>query len=269
MRPALILVAVLLSGCYGVQVAPPPAGPLAAPPDAAADWAAVLDRFVDDRGRTDFVALAGERRRLDRYVGYIAVVSPESRPDLFPDRDHELAYYINAYNSLAMANVLEQDLPYSVGGLGLVEFFVLPHYRVGGQSISLFNLERAVIIDGYRDERAHFALNCMVRDCPRLPRVPFSGTGLDGALDAATREFVADPGNVQVDHRGRVVTLNEIFGFYEDEFLAVAPSLLAYVNRYRTVPVPEDYAVDFRAYDWRVNYQPGTTPARPVRQRAR
>ena len=260
MRAVLILFTALLSGCYGVQVASLPPGSVARPPDASADWAAVLSEFVDDEGRTDFVALTGSSERLDRYVAYIAAVSPEARPDLFPDRDHELAYYINAYNALAMANVLEQDLPASLGGLGLVDFFVLPHYRVGRRPINLFDLERAVIIPGYRDERAHFALNCMVRDCPRLPRVPFTGAGLDGELDDAAREFVADADNVQVDHDRRVVTLNEIFGFYEDEFLAVAPSLLAYVNRYRAEPVPEDYDVAFRDYDWRVNYQPGTAP---------
>ena len=260
MRVALVFAALVLSGCYGIQVAPPPAGPAISPEEASADWAAVLDAFVDEQGRPDFVALADDRQRLDRYVGYVSVISPESRPDLFPDRDHELAYYINAYNALAMANVLEQGLPSSLGGLSLVEFFVLPHFRVGGQSINLFNLERAVVIDRYQDERAHFALNCMVRDCPRLPRVPFTGAQLDVELDEATQEFVADADNVQVDHERRVVTLNEIFGFYENEYLAVAPSLLAYINRYRETPVPEDYDVAFSAYDWRVNYQPEAEP---------
>lgn len=256
MRVVTLLFALMLSGCYGVPARLDSLGPAITPEQAAADWAAVLRAHVDEQGRVDFAGLAQRRARLDRYVAYVFAVSPDSHPDLFPTGDHELAYLINAYNALAMVNVLEQGFPRTLAGTTLVDFFILPHFELGGRPINLFDLERALIIPRYTEPRVHFALNCMVRDCPRLPRQPFTGDNLEAELDAATREFVAKPENVIVDHAARTVTLNEIFGFYEEEYLAVASGLLAYVNRYRADdPVPEGYTVAFRPYNWRVNSQ--------------
>ena len=257
MRVTALLLVLLLGGCYGVPARLDSLGPAKTPEQATADWAAILDQHVDDQGRVDFRGLATARARLDRFVAYVYAVSPDSHPDLFPTRDHELAYLINAYNALAMVNVLEQDFPRTLAATNLVDFFILPHFELGGQPINLFDLERALIIPRYTEPRAHFALNCMVQDCPRLPQQPFTGDSLQAELDAATREFVTKPENVIVDHAAQTVTLNEIFGFYEEEYLAVASGLLAYVNRYRPQdPVPEDYAVAFRPYNWRLNAQP-------------
>ncbi len=256
----LTVVGLFLAGCYGVPTPTPPLDPDRTPEAATADWAAVLQTHVDEDGRTDFVGLSRAPLPLERFVAYIAAVSPENRPDLFPTADHALAYYINVYNALAMYNVIRQDFPYSLGGPQLLGFFVYPHFRVGGHSINLLDLERDVIFDGFADPRAHFAVNCMVRDCPVLPRQPFAADDLDAALDREARRFATDDRTVRVDATARTVELNEIFAFYEDEFIADAGSLIAYVNRYRTNPIPDDYAVVFRAYDWRVNYQLGTAP---------
>jgi hypothetical protein len=59
-----------------------------------------------------------------------------------------------------------------------------------------------------------------------------------------------------LDPERRVVRISEILSFYTEDFLADAPSLVAYVNRYRPAPVPEDYEVEFIDYDWRINNQP-------------
>jgi len=55
-----------------------------------------------------------------------------------------------------------------------------------------------------------------------------------------------------------VLRLSEILQFYTADFLAVAPSLASYVNRYRVALVPENYEVEFIPYDWTINRQPGT-----------
>ena len=92
--------------------------------------------------------------------------------------------------------------------------------------------------------------------CPRLPRRPFTAANLDRELDEATRLFLSEPRNVQVDPARRVVRLSAIFEFYAADFLRRAPSLIAWVNRYRAEPIPADYRVEFLPYDWTVNAQP-------------
>lgn len=45
--------------------------------------------------------------------------------------------------------------------------------------------------------------------------------------------------------------------FYEANFLAYAPSLPNYVNRYRVKTIPVGYRVEFIPYDRTIDIQPG------------
>jgi hypothetical protein len=92
--------------------------------------------------------------------------------------------------------------------------------------------------------------------CPRLPRRAYTGAGLDAELDRAARAFMVEDRNVRLDPAKRLAYLSAIFDFYTKDFLARAPSLIAYVNRYRDKPVPLDYRVRYFEYDWTINAQP-------------
>jgi len=61
------------------------------------------------------------------------------------------------------------------------------------------------------DPRVHFALNCMVVSCPRLPRTAFTAAALDRELDRAARSFIAENRNVRLDPQNRLVYLSAIF----------------------------------------------------------
>jgi hypothetical protein len=104
----------------------------------------------------------------------------------------------------------------------------------------------------------HFALNCMVRSCPRLPQAAFSADQLEAQLEAAAREFLNDPRNVRVDSAAREVWLSSILDFYTEDFAADGKhrSLIEYVNRYRDEPVDPGMTVKFIPYDWTLNRQP-------------
>ena len=247
--------ALSLSVTWSCTQIPPPDIQPATDPDAA--WAAVLATFVDDRGRVDFQGLAERPESLSATVAHIYAAGPRTTPARYPDRDARIAFYINAYNALAMFNVIESGIPDDLFGLNKVEFFVLRRLAVDGDEISLYALENDVIRP-LGEERIHFALNCMVVGCPRLPREPFSGDRLDHQLDREAAHFFSEARNVTVDHDRRTVYLSEILDFYTEDFLAVAPSLIAYVNRYRDEPIPEDYDVAFFDYDWTINAQPSS-----------
>ena len=219
-----------------------------------AAWTKVLTRHVDDAGRIDFDSLRQNHADLDRVVAFIAAVDPDSQPQRFPDKHSRLAFYINAYNALTMYRVVQAGVPESLGGLTKFTFFYLRMFTIGGKSISLHTFKNDVIRP-LGEERVHFALNCMALSCPRLPRVAFSAAALDGQLDTAARTFIADSRNVWIEHAKREVWLSAIFDFYTQDFLAHAPSLIAYVNRYRAAQVPTDFKVRFLEHHWTVNHR--------------
>lgn len=250
----LVLVAAILSLFGATKVDLP--FDVAAGDDPQGDWAAVLERHVDDAGRVDFRGLAENIEPLLRYLKYVAEAGPGSHPELFPTARHAIAHHINAYNALSMFNVIDYGYPESLGGLTKVKFFALRRFRIGGEWLSLYAYENDVIrpLGG---ARVHVALNCMARGCPRLPRAPFTGAGLDTELDRESRRFFNEARNVAVDDARKVVRVSELLDFFTEDYLADAPSLIAYVNRYRETPVPETYRVEFIDYDWTVNRQPG------------
>jgi hypothetical protein len=216
-------------------------------------WTRVLERHVDDAGRIDFAGLGRDGADLDRVVAFIAAVDPASAPARFPAASR-LAYDINAYNALAMKGVLGTGVPKRFDALGRFWFFYLRSVTIGRRSTSLYHFENGVIRP-IGDPRVHFALNCMVVSCPRLPRAAFTAAVLDHQLEQAARFFVGEDRNVHLDPARRLVYLSAIFDFYTKDYLAQAPSLIAYINRYRQEPIPLDYRVAFFAYDWTINAQ--------------
>jgi hypothetical protein len=220
--------------------------------DAA--WTGVLARHVDAHGRVDFSGLAKDRADLDEVVKFIAAVDPESAPERFSRPKASLAYYLNAYNALAMSGVLNAGVPKRFGSFGRIRFFVLHKFIMGGRAISLYRLENSVIRP-IGDPRVHFALNCMSVSCPKLPQSAFTANALDEQLAAAAREFVAEKRNVDVDDARKELRISAIFKFYTKDFLAKAPSLATYITQYRLSPVPTDYKIVFDDYNWSINNQ--------------
>lgn len=233
---------VLFFGCATAVRAPQPVASLS---PVAESWSRVLARHVDAEGRVDFVGLARDRADLDRYVGWIYATGPNNRPELFAGRAAVIAYHLNAYNALAMYNVLEAGIPQTLASFGeRYDFFYRRKLSVGGTEISLYDYENKVIRP-LGEERIHFALNCMAVSCPRLPREPFTAAQLEQQLARETRRFFAESRNFTVDDAARTVRLSEILRFYPDDFLARAPSLAQYAAEQAGRTVPPDYAVSF------------------------
>jgi hypothetical protein len=247
LRRLVLAVSALFALAACATQVPPPKIDLAGQ-DAGAAWARVLDRRVDDAGRIDFAAMKGDSRDLDLMVASLAATDPASAPAKYPTPADRIAFHLNAYNALAMYNVLHAGvLP-----VDTATFFYFRELQLGGRWISLYAYENDVIRP-LGEERVHFALNCMVRACPRLPRQPFTAAKLEQQLDDAAREFFAKTLHVRIDDAARTVWFSQILEFYTGDFLQKAPSLIEYANRYRTEKIPTDYKVQFTPYDWTLN----------------
>jgi hypothetical protein len=252
MIPAALALA-LLAGC--ATNLPAPRGPSAGPVVAEEAWTQVLAKHVDDRGRIDFAGVAAAPEDLESYLSYVGSVSPISRPDAFPTREEKLAYYLNAYNALAMYGIVQSGIPESLAKMKF-RFFYRNRFVMGGERISLYKLENS-IVRKMGDPRIHFALNCMVRGCPRLPKEPFEASRLDTQLDRAATFFFSEERNVDLRPDAKTVRFNEILRFYTRDFLAVSPSLIAFANKYRVEneKIPLEWKVELIPYDWTVNRQ--------------
>lgn len=225
----------------------------------------VLDRFVDDRGRVDYAGLKAEPGALKAFLDRLARVSPESHPELFPERADRLAYWINAYNALVLKGAVEA---YPIRSVKEVDgFFDRLQFPVGGRQYSLNEIEHGILREQFGEPRIHAALNCASEGCPKLQREAFRPGSLDRQLDAAMRTFIRDERHVQIDRVRKAVTLSKIFdwfggdftGWYEGAHGRKPAGIQDYLALYleeedraflRSV---EDLKVRYRDYDWTLN----------------
>ena len=244
---------------------------LAAAPARAAgfsydDWTKVLSRFVDAKGSVNYDALAKERGDFDRFVAAVEKTSPKSDPALFPTKNDQLAYWLNAYNAQVFKGVLargpEKESVWKGGLISGYSFFVGMDIVLGGEKTHLKTLEDKTIREGFRDPRVHAALNCASKGCPRLPQAAFLPEKLDQQLDAGMAEFVSEKRNVTIDDAEKWVTLSKIFDWFSKDFLAYEEShgdpggtQIEYVNRYRGAnpKIPKGYKIKFFEYDKSIN----------------
>lgn len=219
---ALLSVGLLGAGCAVKTVKPKfqPKGDVNRFSDEL--WRDVLSAVATPDGYVRYAVLTqnrdGIRDKLFRYVGLLGAVSPENRPELFAGDTDRLAYWINAYNALAMYGVYQRGLPgNTLAGIPPGALYLTDRFRVGGKSYSLDSIEKQHVRSA-GDPRIHFAVNCMSRSCPPLRQEPYAGDRLDAQLSEQGWIYLSDPRAVRRD--GEKVKLNSIFtNYYKGDFI--------------------------------------------------
>ncbi len=211
-------------------------------------WESVLSNYVNEQGEVDFQGLAINADPLKHYVSYIATTTQSTHPDIFTDPQKKLAHYINCYNALAMYNVINTNyLPKQ-----RLHFFALQNYNIGGEYYSLHEFE-TFQIRPLNDPRIHFALNCMVRSCPRLLNKPYLAETLDEQLNNAAKDFFNSEAFTKVDDKTKTVTFSKIIKFYAKDFQQVSSTVFEYANQFRMDPIEKNYRIEYMEYDWSLN----------------
>ena len=225
---------------------------------ATQDWEYVLVNYVDEKGRTNFKGLSEDIAPLENVVTFIGFASPTATPELFTSPEEVMSYHINSYNALAMYGVVEKGIPDGFTSFfSRAAFFKFRDVVIGGKVTNLYDYENDVIRP-LNEPRAHFALNCMVKDCPRLPTTPFYPESLNETLEQLTYEFFNKQKHFYLDDKRKRVYVSEILDFYTEDFVASgkAKDLPQYINQYIEQPIPASYKLRFIDYDWRINAQP-------------
>ena len=163
----------------------------------------------------------------------------------------QLAFYINAYNAWILHEALGKYPTKSVKDL-LFTFFIGQRIKVAGEEMSFNHLEKDIIRPRFNEPRVHFALNCASRSCPPLNPEPFRADKLEGQLEKLAVAFVNSPRGVNYIPGKKTAGLSAIFNWYKDDFKA-ADGPVAFINKRRNPPLPNDTKITYQDYDWSLN----------------
>ena len=200
-------------------------------------WDELLQRYVDDLGRVNY-------RRWKAEGADVLRVWLESLADVdladFTDADARLALWLNAYNAIAISQVLEvypiaSIRPKVLGipnWLSFLDFFTRSNTIVGGKKYSLNQIEHAILRPEFAEPRIHFALVCASVGCPLLRRGAYFPESVRTQLEADASRFIHKPDKVRYDAQKKTLYLSKIFKWYEEDFVKAAGSVAEYVGRY-------------------------------------
>lgn len=237
-----------------------------------AAWNGLLRRYVDGSGNVNYAlwkANPADVVALDDYLGSLS----RANLDAPVSRDVRLAFWINAYNAVAVRGILReyptasiQDHVAAMFGYNIWRDLRL---AVGGRQFSLGQIEHE-LLRPMREPRTHFAIVCSSRGCPRLRNDAYRAETLNDQLDQNSRDFFADPTKFRRNAETGELNLSPILEWYADDFGRTPAERLQAIGRYLPDKTSRDRAasgkatVKFLDYDWRLNEQPRPSDEPPL-----
>ena len=224
-------------------------------------WSALLQRYSSLPGdgivrfsygmvsQADRAALAGYLDRLSA-----TAISAFDRPEQF-------AFWVNLYNALTVAVVLDhypvasiRDIDISPGlfsngpwGANLIE--------VEGVALTLDDIEHRILRPIWQDPRIHYAVNCASIGCPNLQSSAFTAANTEALLEAGAVDYINHWRGASV--RRNRLTVSSIFDWFPEDFGNSDFGVIAHLRRYAGPALTAQLAgidrIHDHDYDWRLN----------------
>ncbi len=151
-------------------------------------WHEILQEHVRPDGGVHYDRLRAYPKRLNQYLEQLAQVSPESHPAYFPDRDAQLAYWINAHNAIALRLILDR---YPIRSLAEIpDFTSNPRYLLGGKPYTLSEIAAHIQQQFPAVPNARLVLTHLTVSSPPLRQEAYQGSQLKAQLAEQARHFL-------------------------------------------------------------------------------
>jgi hypothetical protein len=183
------------------------------------DFATVLRENVKG-GLVDYEHLAAHRAPLERFLGTLAVLGPQSTPGLFVSRSSRLAYYLNAYNAGVLQAVLSQSVPETMHDVRLRPFGQSYRLMLDGRWQTLAEIRESARRESNDDVRIEFAMCDAARGAPPLLDQPYRPDTLHRQLRRVAQDAMDNEAMVRIDHENQRLLLGAVIFLHRDAFIA-------------------------------------------------
>lgn len=255
---ALLCVLVAMTRLSGCGSLPPahynPASPLYPDEFSHVAWHRVVGAHVSG-DQVLYPAIAGDKN----FPAYLAAME-RLDPTILQTGEVRLAFWINAFNAMAVQGILDGYAPSSLWGR--YRYFVGDDHVVGGSLVNLYNIERRMAVPTRDEPRLHFALAYPARSSPRLQPWAYEAGQLERQLDEAARIFINDLNKNRFDREARVAYLSPLFNWFAEEFIRKGGSVIQYIKPYLDDPAlvkdleQRPYRIEYLDFDWSLNGPP-------------
>ncbi|MBI4388980.1 MAG: DUF547 domain-containing protein [Nitrospinae bacterium] len=224
-------------------------------------WDALLKKYVSPSARSGihFNAVAYAQLKGDPRFAQLTGDLGKFSPDRLQTREERLAFWINAYNILAVKTVVDHFPVKSIKDAGNIVSSVWKRAAgvVGGKETTLHEIEHE-ILRKMGEPRIHSAIVCASLSCPDLRTEAFVPGKLNIQLDDQMKTFLENrEKGLRVDARKGTVYLSSIFKWFAEDF-ETKGGVLAFVAQYAAPPDRKILTggkskIAYLDYDWSLN----------------
>lgn len=210
----------------------------------------------------DYASIAKEMKRDGS--DYLSLLSglKSFNPERLKNRKEKMAFWINAYNVGAMKTILDF---YPVDSIQNRKINLLgsPWKRkvinIGNKEYSLNEIEYDILLEGFRDLRIHFGINCASVSCVNLRDEPYRSDTLYKQLEEQGEDFLlSKEKGMFIDRDKNIVYLSEIFKFDKKHFDEIGGGALNFILPFLSVHDRETlksgkFKLKYLDYNWTLN----------------
>ena len=219
-----------------------------------AGWTSLLQEAVGADGVVDYTVFQRRKAELDAYMKALAEVEGDRL-----SRHAQAALRVNAYNAFTVALMLEHPAVESIKDIPEADRWVAKRWTLGGETVSLDELEHAQLRTSFFDPRWHFALVCASKGCPWLRNEAYTAAALSDQLDDQARQFFARTDSLRFASGNRV-EVSELMDWFRGDFTdgdrnALVGELLPWFpdDVRQAIGANSLIRVSYLKYDWTLN----------------
>ena len=168
------------------------------------------------------------------------------------DENKFQAFWINAYNLSVIKGIID-NYP-TKSPLDNDGFFDKTKHSLGGNNITLNDIEHKQLRAQFKDARFHFVLVCGALGCPPLISVAYLPNTLNEQMDEQTK-IALNGSFLKVNFKKKRVQGSEILKWYKEDFTMNGTTEIDFINQYRTEKIPSKFKLSYFPYNWKLNEQ--------------
>lgn len=223
-------------------------------------WNAFLSRYVTQDealklNRVRYRAVTDtDRAALDAYIRRLGATEIANY-----NRDEQFAFWLNLYNAVTTALVLDAYPVKSIRNVGGNLFGRGPWdeeaVTVAGVALTLNDIEHRILRPVWNDPLVHYGVNCASVGCPNLLARAYTGADVHAQLRKNARAYVNSPRGVRFAD-GRLV-VSKLYDWYREDFGGSEAGVISHLRRFAAPALSArlDAAggIDAYSYDWSLN----------------
>ncbi|GAB4025615.1 DUF547 domain-containing protein [Spirosoma gilvum] len=229
--------------------------PAVAPVDHSA-YDRLLKKYVNEKGLVNYKGFKSEEKTFNEYLAMLS----KNPPAASWSKNEQMAYWINAYNAYTIRLILDHYPVKSIKDIGSkikIPFVTTPwaakFFTIGGEKMSLDNIEHGTLRKKFNDPRIHFTLVCASISCPRLRNEAYMADKLDAQMDDQGRDFLNNPSKNKISKDE--AQLSNYFNWYKGDWTKNGQSVVKWVNKYSNTKISDNTDIEFLDYNWNLNEQ--------------